>query len=204
MFPRVILPEEIGRPWLPGALKDIAHSGGVQLRATKQVGWVWDEVWGPLSVKDGDANAIMATIDYMWNRGIIDTVTHPMMPGSGLAPNGVSTGTPLVNGASQTGSSIITDGWTSGITNIKRAGDVMKFAGDNCVYVVRDDVNSDGGGNATINITPNLRVSPAENAVITDTGVTYRVFILRRSKFERSRSPLYYIGVSVTFMEAFL
>lgn len=203
-FPRVILPELITRPWIPGALKDIGHSGGIQLRATKQIGWVWEETWGPLSVKDADANGLMARVDYMWNRGIIDTITHPLIPGSGLAPNGIGGGTPLVNGASQTGDSIITDGWSFTVTNVVRAGDVLKFAGDNIVYMVRDDANSDGAGNATINITPNLRVSPANNAVITRTGVAYRITILRRSQFERSASPLYYTGLSVTFMEAFL
>ncbi len=203
-FPRVIIPESVGRPWIPGALKDIAHSGGVQLRATKQIGWVWEEVWGPLSVRNADANAIMAKIDYMWNRGIIDTITHPLVPGSGLTPNGAGGGTPLVNGASQTGSSIITDGWPNNITNVVRAGDALKFAGDNAVYIVRDDASSNGTGQATINITPNLRVSPANNAVITNSGVTYRIFILRRSQFEKSKSPGYYTGMSATFMEAFL
>ena len=203
-FPRTRLPEQIGRPWLAGALKDLAHSGGLQLRATKQIGWTWDEKWGPLNVTNAIDNQLMAVIDYMWNRGIIDTITHPLVPGSGRAANGVGGGTPLVNGASQTGDSIITDGWPIGTSNIVRAGDVLKFAGDNAVYRVRADTNSDGGGAAIIPITPNLRVSPATNAVITNSNVTFRVAILRRSQFERSKSPLYFTGMEVTFIEAFL
>ncbi len=203
-FPRTVIPEHITRPWLPGALKDIGHSGGMQLRATKQVGWVWEERWGPLSVRNADHQALMSRINYMWNRGIIDTVTHPLVPGSGITPNGVGGGTPLVDGASQTGGSIITDGWSVSITNVVRAGDVLKFAGDNIVYEVRDDASSNGSGQATINITPNLRVSPANDAVITRTGVAYRVAILRRSKFEPPKSPMYFVGMGVTFMEAFL
>lgn len=203
-FPRIVIPEKIGRPWLPGALKDIAHSGGIQIRATKQIGWVWDEEWGPLSVKDADHNALMARIDYMWNRGIIDTITHPLVPGSGIVPNGLGGGTPVVAGASQVGDSIDTSGWSNNITNVVRAGDVLKFAGDNAVYRVRDDANSNGSGLATINITPNLRVSPANLAVVTRTGVTFRITILRRSQFERSQSPMFFVGMGVTFMEAFL
>lgn len=38
-------------------------------------------------------------------------------------------GTPLVNGASQSGASIVTDGWSSGVTGILKAGDVITFAG---------------------------------------------------------------------------
>lgn len=203
-FPRTVLPENIKRPWLPGALKDISHSGGIQVRATKQVGWTWEETWGLLRVTNPDHEALMVTIDYMWNRGIIDTITHPLVPGSGLDPNGVGGGTPLVNGASQAGGSIITDGWSSSTTNVVRAGDVLKFAGDNAVYRVRSDHNSDGGGNATINIVPNLRLSPSNNAVITRAGVVFRVIVIARSRFEPSQAPSYFAGMSVTFAEMIL
>jgi len=83
---------------------------------------------------------------------------------SGRIPRGVATGTPLVNGASQTGQILITDGWTSGITGILKAGDYVQFGTE--LHRVLADVNSDGGGNATIDIWPRIRVSPANNASI--------------------------------------
>jgi len=86
-------------------------------------------------------------------------------------PRGVATGTPLINGASQTGSSLITDGWTTGITNIMRAGDFISFdpptADRRELKMVTADVNSDGGGNATLAIKPPIRESPADGAALT-------------------------------------
>jgi hypothetical protein len=92
--------------------------------------------------------------------------------------------TPLVNGASQTGSSVITDGWGAGTALVK--GDVVSFAG---VYSVNPlSKESTGrlaqfsltadvtGTTPTLSITPaiittgplqNVTDSPADNAVIT-------------------------------------
>lgn len=82
---------------------------------------------------------------------------------------GVGTGTPLVNGASQTGDELITDGWTISTTGILKAGDWIQLGSGSStrLYKVLDDVNSDGSGNATINIFPNLRSSPDDDAALT-------------------------------------
>ena len=84
---------------------------------------------------------------------------------SHVSPRGIATGTPLVNGASQTGASLITDGWTISQTNILRAGDYIEVNDE--LKMVVADVNSDGSGNATLTIEPPLRASPGENAAIT-------------------------------------
>lgn len=88
--------------------------------------------------------------------------------------NGVNSGTPLSNGATQSGASIITDGWTASTTGILKKNDLITFAGvygvnpvppnnvigtgsDNLMtFRVTADVNSDGSGNATIPIDPPL------------------------------------------------
>ena len=85
-------------------------------------------------------------------------------------PRGVATGTPLVNGASQTGSTLVTDGWTAGVTNILRAGDY--FTVNNELKMVTADVSSNGSGQATISFKPALRSSPADNAPLTVTNAT--------------------------------
>jgi len=101
-------------------------------------------------------------------------------------------GTPLVNGADQTGASLITDGWTAAAANRLKAGDVFTIAGVNAVnpiskvstgslqqFVVTADCASDGSGNATISISPSITTSgalqtvsgsPADNAAITVVG----------------------------------
>jgi hypothetical protein len=101
-------------------------------------------------------------------------------------------GTPLVNGASQTGASLITDGWTAAAANRLKAGDIFTVAGVFAVnpvtkqstgrlqqFVVTADAASDGTGNATISISPSIVTSgtlqtvtgsPADNAAITVLG----------------------------------
>jgi len=83
------------------------------------------------------------------------------------APRGVATGTPLVNGASQTGYELVTDGWTASQTGILKAGDWIEVNG--LLRMVVADTNSDGSGNATLDISPGLwpGQEPADNAAIT-------------------------------------
>lgn len=83
-------------------------------------------------------------------------------------PRGVATGTPVVNGASQTGYELVTDGWTPDTTGILKAGDYIQLGtgSSSRLYKVLDDVDSDGSGNATLDLWPNLRSSPSDDAAI--------------------------------------
>jgi len=82
---------------------------------------------------------------------------------------GAASGTPLVNGGSQTGYDLVTDGWTHGITGIMKAGDWMQLGTGATarLYKVMKDANSDGSGNATLTLWPRLRSSPADNDPLT-------------------------------------
>lgn len=106
-------------------------------------------------------------------------------------------GTPLVNGASQTGSSLITDGWTAAAASRLKKGDVFTIANVYAVnpqsrqstgqlrqFVVTADVSSDGSGNLTAAISPaivtsgafqNVNAGPADNAAITVLGAASTV-----------------------------
>jgi hypothetical protein len=85
-------------------------------------------------------------------------------------PRGAATGTPLVNGGSQTGSSLVTDGWAHSVTGVLKAGDYFGVNGE--LKMVAADCNSDGSGNATIAFKPALRSSPADNAPLTVTAAS--------------------------------
>lgn len=91
---------------------------------------------------------------------------------------GAYAGTPLTNGAGQTGASLVTDGWNNSITGLLKKGDVITIAGVNSVnpqsrqstgvlkqFVVTSDVNSDGSGNATIPISPSIVATGAKQNV---------------------------------------
>jgi len=71
-------------------------------------------------------------------------------------------GTVLVDGGSQTGTSLVVDG----LTAAPQAGDVFKIAGVDLVYTVTADATVSSGG-ATLSINPALDSSPADNAAIT-------------------------------------
>lgn len=85
------------------------------------------------------------------------------------SPLGAGGGTPLVNGGSQTGSSLITDGWPNS-TAILKAGDYFTVNGE--YKMVTADASSNGSGEATISFAPVLRASPANNAPLTITNPT--------------------------------
>jgi hypothetical protein len=91
---------------------------------------------------------------------------------NGATARGVATGTPLVKGASQTGSELITDGWTPDTTGILKAGDYIQLGSGSSakLHKVLDDVNSDSSGDATLTLWPDLRSAPSDNAAITVSG----------------------------------
>lgn len=102
-------------------------------------------------------------------------------------------GTSLVNGANQTGASLITDGWTA-TTTVLNIGDTFTIDNVYAVnlqsrqstgklqsFVVTTATTTDGSGNSTIAISPSIvtsgqyqtvTASPADNAAITVTSGT--------------------------------
>ena len=90
-------------------------------------------------------------------------------------PQGSAAGTPLVNGASQTGRSLETDGWTQN-TAIFKAGDYLKLAGNDKVYMVTADATTAVSSSAlTLTIEPALVASPANNEVIIYESIPFTV-----------------------------
>lgn len=86
----------------------------------------------------------------------------------GVTARGVATGTPLVKGASQTGGTLLTDGWTISTTGILKAGDWIQLGtgATSRLHKVLQDANSDGSGNATLELWPGPRTAPADNEAI--------------------------------------
>lgn len=106
-------------------------------------------------------------------------------------------GAPLVNGAGQSGASLITDAWTAAAAARLKKGDIFTIAnvleaqpftrlstGSLLQFVVTADVSSDGAGNATIPISPsivltgpyqNVVVGPVDNAALTILGAANAV-----------------------------
>lgn len=87
-------------------------------------------------------------------------------------------GTPVVNGAGQTGSTLVTNGWTASVTGLLNVGDVFTLANVFAInpqsrqstgalqnFVITATANSDVGGNSTISIYPAITTSGAYQTV---------------------------------------
>ncbi|MFQ5535578.1 MAG: hypothetical protein ACE5EM_12245 [Sphingomonadales bacterium] len=80
-----------------------------------------------------------------------------------------ATSTPLVQGASQSGTSIVTDGWAPNVAGLLLPGDYIQIGNAGLARqfkIITEQVDSDALGNATLNFQPPLHKSPADNAVI--------------------------------------
>jgi hypothetical protein len=88
---------------------------------------------------------------------------------NGATARGAATGTPLVNGASQTGGSLVIDGAATSVTGWLKAGDYIQLGSGSSarLHKVLADASSDGSGNVTLDIWPHIRTAPADNATVT-------------------------------------
>lgn len=204
-FPRSLKPANISPFRVGTGLVARGQTGKDQLRSVVHMGVEWDEVWPPMFRGDPAVEALLAFIQDAYNRLAIFDIQHLNTPGSGRAPNGAGGGTPLVNGAGQTGISLLTDGWSINITNVVRAGDVIRIAGLSPLYLITADANSSGIGQGTLSVSPPIVLgsSPGDNAPITRTGNVLNAYI---SAVTLPASSLgdYIDGMSVTFREALL
>jgi len=113
-----------------------------------------------------------------------------------------SAGTPLVNGADQTGNTLVCDGAPASQTGYLKAGDYIQIGSgsDQKLHMVTADSNSDGSGNFTLSIEPALRSSPANNTALTVSN-TKGVFRLASSSTEWDTNAGSTYGVSFSVRE---
>ena len=90
------------------------------------------------------------------------------------APRGSVGGTPVVNGASQVGSSLTIDGCATSITGWIKAGDYIQLgaASTATLHKILQDVNTNSSGQASLDIWPSIRTAPEDgDTVITSSCV---------------------------------
>lgn len=81
----------------------------------------------------------------------------------------LTTYAPLVNGASQTGGSLNIDGLSPNQTSVLLPGDYIQLGSGSStqLYKVLTTTTTNASGQATVDIWPNLRSSPADNSAVT-------------------------------------
>lgn len=119
---------------------------------------------------------------------------------------GTGGGTPLINGASQTGSSVVLDG-AGTVSNWLRAGDLLAWdkvsdsGTDNPqLHMCTTDVSS-SGGNVTVAISPPLRNSPPNNAPVNITDPEGVFMLASDPEWDNRPASSIISSFSVTFLQ---
>ena len=99
------------------------------------------------------------------------TITPPELKNA----RGNVSGTVLVNGVHAVGDTTIA---IDGMTGTLKAGDFVKFASHNKVYMVVADATADGSNEATITIEPPLITALADDSVVTYDNVPFTVHLI--------------------------
>jgi hypothetical protein len=170
----------------------VSHSLKRQVRRRGGHQWMFDVSYPPLT-RSEFAPVYAFCIK---QRGQFETFTF--VPPVVSVPQGTATGTPLANGAASVGdTSIVTDGWSNSITCMK-AGDYLKFANHDKVYMVVEDVSSDGSGNATLTIEPPLTAAVADDEALTVTNVPFKVaMVTDMQEYAAGPPDLYEFGLKL-------
>lgn len=105
-------------------------------------------------------------------------------------PRGQPTGTPVVDGASNTGNTLETRGWSANAQGVLLEGDYIQIGTgvSSRLKMVTQDVNADSSGEATISIAPDLGSSPADGTAIITTNAR-GIFRLTENSFSWSVDP---------------
>jgi hypothetical protein len=112
----------------------------------------------------------------------------------------ITGGNGVVNGAHSAGdNTIVTDGWDASETCLK-AGDFLKFDGHDKVYMIVEDLTSDGSGNATMTIEPPLMADLADDEDIVVDNVPFTVALTSDMQEYSAGAPEIY-NFSVSFVE---
>ena len=126
-------------------------------------GLKWSFAYGFAELRGDDRADLLGTI------ALLRTQAHRLRVPVFDNPNrGAYGGTPLVNGASQTGNTLTIDGASLSVTNWIRKGDYFSVivGTEPELKMATADANSDGAGNVTLTFEPKLRASPSDGAAI--------------------------------------
>lgn len=197
-YPRTLLPSGVTPFDKPTALAAWGQSGKAQTRGFAAVGRWWQETYPLINIGDANGYAFLEFLRRVKRTGEVFTIDHR----AHQTHLGGGTGSPLVMGASQTGTSLVTDGWT-GTDPVLKEGTVIRVAGISYAIDIAANAPNLAAGVTTLTIDPPFLTgsSPADNAAITYTGVTINA-ILVSANFPACTPDGYIAGLSVMIREA--
>ena len=112
-------------------------------------------------------------------------------------------GTPLVNGASQTGSVLVFDGAPASAVGYLKAGDFIQLGASSSatLHKVLADVSSTVGGVVTVDIWPSIRNAPPDNSAVVVNSPA-GLFRLASNETSWSIDDVAVYGISFSAIEA--
>ena len=141
---------------------------GYTQTASRQ-GTRWEMAHGFTSL-EGQERAIMKAFTARMNGNVHRALIYDH---SYHGARGALGGTPLVDGAAQTGETLDIKGMSNNVTGIFKAGDYFSFLNANGNYelkMILTDANSNGTGLVTVTFSPEIHHSPADEATIVTTN----------------------------------
>lgn len=182
--PNYVVMELVGNT----AIYSSALTGAAQ--TVDRGGFHWSLAYTFTALRNDDRADLLGTIV-----GLRSQANRLRIPVYDNPKRGAYGGTPLVAGASQTGSSIDLDGCSVSVTNWIRKGDYFSIDvnGEHELKMASDDASSDATGAITIPFEPRLRASPLDNAaVFVEDGVLSKpngIFVLGEPNLQWSSRP---------------
>ena len=165
-------------------------SGAVQTTAMSGARWTATYSYPPMThAEAGEFLAFLISLQGSENRFNAWDPLHKLK-----GNRGTPTGTPLVDGASQTGTTLATDGWSASTLVLKK-GDY--FVVNNELKMITAD------GNLTINFEPALRASPSNNAALTISSCTAVMMLVDDNQTMWDQTSIENYGLTFSGIEAF-
>lgn len=128
------------------------------------------------------------------------------MPFFGQVQRGELGGTPVVDGASQTGNSLNISGGTISQTGWIKAGDI--FQASNTLHMATADADTDGSGDVTVEFTPEIRatLTNGESVAVSASSTTIWILdsdvsMIQSSMMRRSDGDIIQDSFTLDFVE---
>jgi len=104
----------------------------------------------------------------------------------------------VVNGSHSVGDNTIAlSGFDASTTDVLKAGDIIKFANHDKVYMLASDLDSDGSGNGTATISPSIISTLANSEAVTVDSPNFKVYLNSDVLYTTNTSGLFSISFSL-------
>lgn len=213
-FPRTVVPTSSTLPEWPGPRLSIGDSGKLTSGSPLRFGRTWSETYPIVDFADQVARAWAANVLRLWHQGIAFDIVHPILSlNAGLFTPLAVPGDIQVNGANQTGETLLVKGAAHSVALWARAGDIIRIPGllTRLVFDVTADANSSAGGLVSLKVSPFIPTaanSPPDSTAIIVSSVKFRAMLIEKPNIPQTESSRFagvhlVQGVTLRFREAF-